>query len=136
MVKKKRVRPHITVQEAFCRCGCGLIQSDKTLDWVNMYIELCGFSIPISTLARCRNYNRKVGGVDDSPHQLIEVPGEGAGDFKARNPHKRMKMIDAAMALAHLGFINQVECADRHIHLAKLPDDHRLAGCFNWGKSR
>lgn len=131
----KRIRPHILQSEAYCRCGCGLIQSDKTLNWVDQFVESCGFSIAISTLARCTKYNTRIRGVDDSPHLLTE-DGLGGGDFKQRNPKKRMVMINKAMAMVELGIINQVECCDRHMHLAKVPDDHRLAGCFNWGKSK
>ena len=130
-----RVRPHITVKEAYCRCGCGLIQSDETLDWIDYFIEKCSFSLKITTSARCKVYNAKIGGVDDSPHKLTKK-GKGAGDFANRNPKRRWKMIDVALKMAELGYINQIECCDRHMHLAKVPPSHRLAGCFNWGKSR
>ena len=128
------LRSHILESEAYCPCGCGLVPSSESLDWMNEFIEDCGFSIPISVLARCPEYNAKIGGVADSPHITVTT-GYGAGDYKQRNPKKRMKMIEVAIGMFLDGFINQIECCDRHIHIARVPPDHRLAGCFSWGQS-
>ena len=130
-----RIRKHITKEEAYCRCGCGLIQGDIWLDVVDTLIDMCGFQIGISTMARCIVYNRKVGGVEDSPH--LERYGTcGAADLKCWGHKKRMVILKNIMILEKLGEINQIEICDGHVHIANVPMMHRLYESCNWGKSK
>jgi len=131
----ERIRPRILLKEATCPCGCGRTPSEKWLDTTNLWLELCGFPIGISTMARCPTYNRKIKGSSKSPHKLIKED-YGATDGKQRNPKKRDRMLEAARALKSLGFINHIEVCDGHIHIAKVPDNHPFAGVTHWGKSK
>lgn len=131
-----RVRSHITSGEAHCRCGCLIISGAEWLDITNFLIISCGFSIPITTMVRCIAYNRKVGGVTDSPHLPQDRSELGASDFRCRSPVKRMVIISSIMNLVHMGFVNQVEIADSHIHMACVKRGHRLNNLFNYGKSK
>lgn len=130
-----RLRSHITEKEAFCRCGCGLKPSEDWLDTVNIFLDLYGKPVGISTMYRCKKYNKRIGGVKDSPHQYSKSDLGGA-DIKCRSPKSRDRIIYIAMAMKHLGFLNQIEVCNYHIHIAKVPKSHRLAGLMNWGKSR
>lgn len=130
-----RVRPRITSKEAFCRCGCGVKPSDGWLDTVNLYLVMYGKPMRISTIYRCDKYNAKIGGVKDSPHRY-KTKDYGGADYRCRSPIIRMKLVIIAIAFYLIGKINQIEICNYHIHIAKVPKSHRLAGLCNWGKSR
>jgi len=130
-----RIRPNITVKEATCGCGCGLMPSNEWLDTTDELIDMCGFPIGISTMCRCKKYNKEIGGVNDSPHREIGY-GYGGTDLRCRDPKKRMIIMVNIMQLVALRKITQVEVCDGHIHIANIPLMHRLYECFNWDKSR
>ena len=142
---KRRIRPNILITEAACDCVCGLMPSEKHLDRTQHVIGQYGKGIPISTMARCNTYNKDIGGVDDSPHKLSEqfdqsVPdkdrGYGATDYTCRDGHSRANLMNILYPMFLAGIINHLEICDRHVHAAKVPDNHRLAGQVNWGKSK
>jgi len=129
------IRLHITENEAHCRCGCGLIANDGWLDTTDFLIDLCKMSIPISTMARCAEFNEEIGGVDDSPHLSTDIPYNGASDLKCSDPLKRWILMEKIHLLIKMGKINQVEVCNLHTHIAKVPLNHRLYKRFNWGIS-
>ena len=100
-----------------------------------MFLDLYGKPVGITTMVRCKKYNKKIGGVKDSPH-LYAKTDLGGADIKCRSPKVRDRMDEIARAMKHLGFLNQIEIANYHMHIAKVPKSHRLAGLLNWGKSR
>lgn len=132
---KERIRSRILLSEATCPCGCGRQPNPGWLDATNLWLELCGFPVGISNMARCYTYNRKIKGSSRSPHKLIKED-YGATDGKQRNPRKRAKMLEAAFALWHLGLINHMEVCDGHIHIAKVSPTHPYCGLIHWGKSK
>ena len=50
----KRVRSHITVKEASCRDGCGLMSAEKWLDTVNMFLDMYGKPVRITNMVSCK----------------------------------------------------------------------------------
>ena len=131
---KKRIREHILQSEAECHCGCGKTPSETWLDMVNVLIEECGFPIPITSMVRCSQHNRKVGGSSNSPHLLVSY-WHGAADLACIDPQKRMKIIEEAMFLYQDGCINHIEICDLHVHIASVPENHPYFMCLHWGKS-
>lgn len=136
---RDRIRPHILLSEARCRCGCGSLPHGRWLDTVDRLIDLIGFPIGISTMARCKTYNDKIGGVKYSPHLLFGLDPEaetGGADLRCRDPRKRMVIVKAALDLEAVGLITQIEVCDGHIHVASVPPGHRLHGLMNTGISK
>lgn len=61
-------KTHFTESELNCRCGCGLTLKPDFLFRIESFRRILGFSMPITSGARCPTYNKKVGGVKNSMH--------------------------------------------------------------------
>jgi len=137
----KHVRPKILISEAACNDGCGLMPSDSWLDTVNLWLELCGGQVKLTSMARCDKHNLDLYKGDatkacKSPHILTQKNlGFGAADGRCISPKRRTRLLLAAYDLWSLGFINHIEICDRHIHIALVPEDHPYAGLSHRGKS-
>jgi hypothetical protein len=132
---KNRVKPHILLNEALCPCGCGMMPSDGHLDAINELISRFGQPIKINIMARCPIYNKKIGGVEDSPH-LENIDDLGASDIRCWNPKKRWKLILILADMINEGYFNQIEVCNAHLHIATVKSTHRLFNECNWGKSK
>ena len=54
--------------ELNCRCGCGMTITKPLLDKLNKARELAGVPFAVTSGARCKEHNRKVGGTPNSAH--------------------------------------------------------------------
>lgn len=59
--------------EVVCKCGCGMLPTDKVLRLFDELRSKTKFSIPISSGARCREHNKKIGGAFNSAHTFGEA---------------------------------------------------------------
>lgn len=60
---------HFSDKELSCQCGCGFTIIDELfLEQLEMAREIAGIPFAITSGARCKDHNKKVGGVDGSAH--------------------------------------------------------------------
>ena len=73
----KLARPNFSWSELRCKCGCGAQWiSSPALDKLQALRERVGKPVVVHSAARCRDYNAKVGGKDQSQHiSTADKPG-------------------------------------------------------------
>lgn len=59
---------YFTEDEFKCKCGCGMDVTQEVKDLCNKARERAGIPFRITSGARCKSHNAKVGGVADSAH--------------------------------------------------------------------
>ena len=59
--------------EVTCHCGCDLKPTQNALDRLNAVRVILGIPLVISSGARCKEYNKQVGGAVRSKHLLGEA---------------------------------------------------------------
>ncbi len=64
----EKLTPHFTDKELACRCGCGMIPTQKLMDALEAVRLIYGRPIRIASGARCEAHNKRVGGAPDSSH--------------------------------------------------------------------
>ena len=52
--------PNFTNAELVCKCGCGMLPKKDFIDKIQKLRELVGFTLPVSSAARCPKHNSKV----------------------------------------------------------------------------
>jgi len=129
-MKPGYVREHILHKEAVCP-DCGLLPAAGFLDLVEKLRLVCGFALPIQSMARCERHNREIGGAEHSAH-LLHEGSYGAADIGIRNTRRRFFILWYALML---GF-NNIEVCDGHLHVGRVPEDHPGFGRLVWGKSK
>lgn len=60
--------PNFTPEEVTCRCKCGLMPTEEAMIQIQTLRNLCGFSLPVTSGARCAKHNASVGGAKNSYH--------------------------------------------------------------------
>jgi len=100
-----------------CECGFGSLEEDidkRLIDKLNIIRTLYGKSMLVTSGARCEEYNRSVGGVENSAHLPHPITYRcRAVDILVRNGVHRMILVDLARAV---GF-DRIGIADSFIHL-------------------
>lgn len=94
-------------KELDCNCGCGMIPQQSTIDSLQALRQLWGKPLKITSAARCKTYNAKIGGAPNSQHVLgkavdVEMPIED-----------RWAFVRMAMSLSWTG----IGIANSFIHL-------------------
>lgn len=108
-----------TTDEFKCRCGCGFGSKEEDIDArliqkLNMIRRLLDKPMNVVSGARCKEYNKKEGGVPDSAHLPHEATGQcRAVDVLMTNSLERFNLIDLALKV---GF-KRIGIADTFIHL-------------------
>lgn len=102
---------HFSVQEMNCNCGCGYVPPKEFMDKLEQLREAWSKPLTITSAARCRTYNAKVGGVPDSKHVLGQ-----AVDVSLSNT-ERWALVKLAMELGWGG----IGIANSFIHLDIRP---------------
>jgi len=95
----KVIETHFTNEELDCKCGCGLSVRDDFLILLEALRAMVGLPLPISSGARCDEYNKKIGGVENSRH-IFGV----AVDITCTTSEFRSLIIRSAIALGMYGF--------------------------------
>ncbi len=115
MAEDYRVTQHFWASEIRCHCGCGLMILDT--DHLHRMQALRNYlNIPLvcTSWCRCHEYNKKVGGVDNSRH----LKGE-ATDIKVVNDRTRFNIVKGAIALRFGGI--GLDSKSGFIHLDSRP---------------
>ena len=102
---------HFTEEEVNCNCGCRYVPPAHSLLRLEELREAWGKPIKLTSAARCRTHNAKVGGVPDSKHVLGE-----AYDILLPN-NQRWPFIQLAMQLGWGG----IGVANSFIHIDLRP---------------
>lgn len=86
-------------RETQCKCGCGLDIQPVLRAQLNMLRKAYGAPIRVTSGARCKAYNKKVGGVQNSYHIL----GLAADLLWDDNPNWRHKLMRHIMIQGFTG---------------------------------
>ena len=96
---------YFTTTEFSCPCGCGFGRKQEDinkdlLDKLNMMRILYGEPMVVLSGARCEEYNRSVGGVEDSAHLPHAITGQcRAVDILVRSSSARFTLINLGLKL-------------------------------------
>jgi uncharacterized protein YcbK (DUF882 family) len=86
-------RNFFTSKETQCKCGCGLDITYRLRDKLNYLRQLYGGPIHVTSGARCKTYNSKVGGVPKSRH----IKGLAADlSFDNLSSQQKIELIECA----------------------------------------
>lgn len=98
-----RLSEHFETDEFDCRCGCGFGHregdvSAALIDALEEMRSIIGRPIKIASGCRCNEYNREVGGVDNSAHTR-----GSAADLVVYGGEDRFLVVGAAYQVGMLG---------------------------------
>lgn len=63
-----RIDKYFDSAEVACKCGCGIMPTEDAIDALTALRKLYGKPITITSGARCKYHNNKVGGAENSRH--------------------------------------------------------------------
>lgn len=102
-----------TNKELNCNCGCGLLPPQEFVNKLYAIRLICGFPLPVTSCARCKTYNPKIGGKEGSAH-LPEWDREGLFKGKGgcgvditipkKEVQKRLRLVEVAKQFGFKGF--------------------------------
>ena len=109
--------PHFPSYTVTCKCGCGMLPQLDFMEKVEKLRLRLGFPLPVTSAARCAEYNSKVSATGRSgPH----VKGR-AVDVAVRGS-RAVELVRMALTSGFTGIgINQKGDA-RFVHLDDLPN--------------
>jgi len=91
-----KVKEYFTDKELACPCGCGLMPDQKSIERLYAFRMIKGKPVIVTSAARCKAYNKQIGGADNSAHLT------GAFDIKS-NPEDEWEDIKIAQAVGFNG---------------------------------
>ena len=108
---------HVDSDRLACQCGCGMLPEQDFMDKVEILRVRCGFPLPVTSAARCPEYNAKVSATGRSgPHTT------GRAIDLAVSGQRALELVRMALASDFTGLgVNQNGSA-RFIHLDDLPN--------------
>lgn len=129
---------HVSENFTHKECACPHCDEIASVAFVNLLQELredYGKPIRVSSMYRCSVHNRKIGGHRTSAHLLKHNQRKyGAVDIKLGQYYHRDRYRLVTLALK-LGF-NNIEVANHHLHLGRVPKDHPQYNRIIWGVSK
>jgi uncharacterized protein YcbK (DUF882 family) len=93
---------YFTTEEFTCPCECGFGSKEKDIDEnlidsLNMMRMLYGKPMVVTSGARCKDYNLKIGGVSDSAHLPHPITSQcRAVDILVTNSYDRAHLVELA----------------------------------------
>lgn len=60
--------PNFKASEMECRCGCGMLPDPKLMEWLQWVRNSLRQPMPVTSGARCPEWNAKIGGRPGSQH--------------------------------------------------------------------
>ncbi len=88
-----------------------------------------------SSCYRCTTHNRNIGGHKHSAHKIkVSNAAYGAIDIKTGRYFNKFRWLIITTALK-LGF-NNIEVANLHTHLGRVPENHIQYNRIIWGESK
>ncbi|MCL2690424.1 MAG: D-Ala-D-Ala carboxypeptidase family metallohydrolase [Chitinispirillia bacterium] len=125
-----RIREYFKTRELICRCGCGLMPNDNSIERLYALRILYGKPMIINSAGRCVDHNRAVGGSTGSihlpaKHRVGASSGWGGAAFDIRVSSRIETAVIEALALkcgfTGFGYGNGFI----HIDDAKRPEEMR-----------
>jgi uncharacterized protein YcbK (DUF882 family) len=99
------LRKNFSRKELECHCGCGLCNiSDELLDILQSMRDEIKIPIDISSGFRCKEYNFRVGGVENSQHILGTAVDILTNKYTATEYAKLLKAVFTRDKIKGLGF--------------------------------
>ena len=114
---------YFTEKEFTCKCGCGCSNvSPEFLIKLEEAREIAGTPFKINSGCRCKTHNKKIGGVEHSPHLCSKHLPSFAADIHCNTDRRRFLIVQALIdaGFTHIGLSKK----DRFIH---VDDDSRKA---------
>jgi zinc D-Ala-D-Ala carboxypeptidase len=109
--------PHFSDSELKCQCGCGMLPERDFMDKVEKLRVKCGFSLPVTSGARCPQHNAKVSkSGNDGPHTTGR-----AIDFGVQG-QQALQVIRYALEIGFTGIGVNQKGSGRFIHVDDLPN--------------
>ena len=110
--------PHFQTSEIECACGCGMLPRLDFMEKVETLRILYGKPLPVTSAARCPEYNAKVSGTGTTgPHTTGRAIDFGVSGHDA---HRLLVLAASMPDFTGIG-VNQKGNA-RFIHLDDLPN--------------
>lgn len=117
---------YLNKSEIACKCGCGLSNlSPKTTAMFDLIREHVGKPLAINSGCRCKEYNTKVGGEDNSAHMPYSDGHTYALDVAIPDSQTRWKFLEKAFNLG----IKRIGVYKTFIHFDMRQD---LPQCVVW----
>ena len=109
---------YFTDKELGCKCGCSLLPPQKSVDRLYALRILLGFPLPVTSGARCKKYNKIVGGKPGSIH-LPEKDRSilGGCGFDIAIPRKETNKRNALVEMAKICGFRGFGYAETFIHI-------------------
>ncbi len=122
------IESKFTTEEFKCACQCGFGTSQEDIDenlieYINIVRMLYGKPMVVTSGARCKAYNTRVGGLANSAHLPHDITGQcRAVDIHVKSGQERFELVSLALKV---GF-TRIGLAPDFLHLDvawDLPDD-------------
>ncbi len=114
--------PNFTQHEVACRCGCGAVPDPVLMTSLQMIRRDVGFAMPVTSGARCPDYNDKVSNTGRAgPHttgMAVDIALVGAEAYEVLAEATRRGFLG-------IGLHQKGDHADRFIHIDMLPESHK-----------
>ena len=134
MVTVTHISDNFSRKECACPC-CGVIATVAFVNRLQRLRDIFDKPMRVSSMYRCPSHNKKIGGSPTSAHKYKQgASGFGAVDIKLGQRMHKDRYILVKNAL-ELGF-NNIEVADKHIHIGRVPADHPQYKRIIWGISK
>jgi zinc D-Ala-D-Ala carboxypeptidase len=109
------VNPYFTNAEITCRCGCGMLPKPDFMEKVTRLRMKCAFPFPVTSAARCPEYNEKVSKTGRTgPHTTGRAIDIGVSHEKA------FMLMQRALEMGFTGLGVSQKGEGRFIHLDDL----------------
>lgn len=94
-------------KELDCNCGCGFIPTQETIDAIQSLRDAWKKPMTITSAARCKKYNGKIGGAEKSQHVEgtaidVSLPVEDRYSFVKLAMEQGWHGIGVAVSFIHL----------------------------------
>lgn len=134
MVTATHMSKNFSRKEVECPC-CEVLPSVLFINLVQKLRDKINRKMPVTSGHRCKTYNKKIGGFYLSTHMFKQNGAAyGTVDIKVGRYDNRFRWVLVTLALK-LGF-NNIEVANFHVHLARVPVSHPGYNKIIWGRSK
>jgi uncharacterized protein YcbK (DUF882 family) len=122
--------PHFKLEtdpKLACSDGCGFLPEQSFMDKIEQLRQMVGFALPVTSAARCANYNSKVSSTGRTgPHTTGRAIDLGVSGQQA------YMLVSAALQMGFTGIgINQKGNA-RFVHIDDIPNSPTSPRPFLW----
>jgi uncharacterized protein YcbK (DUF882 family) len=122
--------PHFKLEtdpKLTCSCGCGMLPKQDFMDKIEQLRAMVGFPLPVTSAARCPDYNSKVSSTGRTgPHTTGRAIDFGVSGSKAYT------LLSAALQMGFMGIGVNQKGAGSFIHIDDIPNSPTSPRPFIW----